>query len=105
MSMLIVYTTCKSPEEAKRIAEAVIKKRLAACANIFPPHRAVYEWDGALQNEAETMMILKTTDEGFEALKAEILRLHSYDTPCILAWAADKAHGPFAAWVQDQVTS
>lgn len=105
MGTLIVYITCKSPEEAKRIAAAAVEKRLAACANIFPPHQSVYEWDGAVQNEAETAMILKTTDERFDALKAEILSLHSYDVPCIVAVAADKAHGPFAEWIKAQTKS
>jgi periplasmic divalent cation tolerance protein len=76
MNVLIVYTTCKTPEEAHAIAASVIEKRLAACANILAAHSSIYEWEGRVQTESETAMILKTTEAQFEALKAEILTLH-----------------------------
>lgn len=103
MSILIVYVACKTPEEAQNIASAVIQKRLAACANVFPEHKALYEWDGAVQDETETAMILKTTAAQFEALKAEILTLHSYEVPCIVAWPIEDGHAPFMEWVAGQV--
>lgn len=103
MSVLIVYITCKTPEEARGIASAVIEKRLAACANILPAHISVYEWKGEVRQETETAMILKTTEGRFEALKAEILKLHSYDVPCIAAWPIKRGHAPFLEWVESSV--
>lgn len=102
-NIFIVYVTCKNPEEAKLIASSAIEKRLAACANIFPAHQALYEWEGAVQNEAETAMILKTTADAFDALRAEILRLHSYEIPCVVSWPASAGHAPFLEWVKGVV--
>lgn len=104
MSIFIVYVTCKTPEEARAIASSAIEKRLAACANIFPAHQALYDWEGVVQNEAETAMILKTTAAAFEVLKAEILRLHSYEVPCVIGWPAEAGHEPFLDWVQNEVS-
>ncbi|MCD8571264.1 MAG: divalent-cation tolerance protein CutA [Alphaproteobacteria bacterium] len=102
MSVLMVYMTCGSVDEATSIARALVEKQLAACANVMPPHIAVYEWQGAVRHDDETTVIMKTTEETFEALKAEILKLHSYDVPCITAWPVTQGHVSFIDWVKSQ---
>ena len=56
----MIYTTCETPEEAKSIAHELVKRKLAACANIFPGMIAVFEWDGATAGRRETAMFVKT---------------------------------------------
>ena len=97
----MVYVTCADEEEAQKIAGAAVQEKLAACANIFAPHRAIYVWEGQIQNEPETAMILKTTAERFDALKTKILELHSYDVPAITASPAEKGHADFLEWVRE----
>ncbi len=102
MAILMIYVTCADEAEAMRIADALLDKRLIACANIPAPHRAVYRWEGKTASEPEQGMILKTKPERFDKVKETIVAMHSYDCPCIVAWDADKGHAPFMDWVAEE---
>lgn len=99
MNALLVYATFESAGQAREIARHVVEARLAACANIFEAHESLYWWDGAVQNAFETAAIFKTTTERFENLKAEIIRLHSYDCPCVVALSIAGGHEAFLQWI------
>ncbi len=99
MELLTVYVAFANEEQARSIAKTVVNERLAACANIFPPHTSVYWWDGKVQNASETAALFKTTEKTFESLKNRIAELHSYDCPCIVAWEIEEGHKPFLDWI------
>ena len=84
------------------IARHLITRKLAACANIMAPHKAVYEWQGHTESGAETAMILKSRENLFEQVKDEICAHHSYDCPCIISWPVISGHEPFLQWIEDQ---
>lgn len=104
MTKQLIYITCADHEEAKRIAQHVVGQKLAACANIFQPHIALYEWDGTLQEGEEVAMILKTTAENVEALKEAVLALHSYENPCFVALEIASGAKEFLEWITIQTT-
>lgn len=99
--MIIVYVTCGSKEEAKKIADFAVKNKLAACANYFPIN-SVYKWKGKIENDKEFVLLLKTVDKNFGKLKSEIRKMHSYEIPCIMKIDAD-ANKEYADWVKKQV--
>lgn len=99
--MMLVYSTCRDRKEAKRITKRLLEKRMIACANIFPVE-SMYRWEGRIKNDKEAVIIAKTKDGMFEALKDEIKRMHSYDTPCILRIDAE-ANPQFENWVNLEV--
>jgi len=81
----IVLTTAGSQEEASRIANALVERRLAACVNIIPRIESVYRWQGKVENASEWLLVIKTRAGAFGALRAAIQELHSYELPeCIL---------------------
>ncbi len=96
--MLLVYVTTKDDSEAKKIANHAVEQRLAAGVNIFPSIQSVYHWQGEIVHNEECVCIFKTTQEKFSALRDAIVRLHSYDTPCVVAVPTVAAHEPFVAW-------
>jgi len=98
---LVVLVTCGSPSEAKRIARALVKARLAACANILGGVRSIYRWKGKVESAGETLMILKTSRRRFPALRREVQRLHSYDTPEIIALPITAGSRAYLAWLDD----
>ena len=102
MDILLVYATFETAQQAREIAKAVVEARLAACANIFPAHESLYWWDGAVQSASETAVIFKTTTEKFETLRAEIVRRHSYECPCVVALPVDAGHDPYLQWIKDE---
>lgn len=99
MELFSVYVTFASEEQARSIAETVVNERLAACANIFPPHQSIYRWEGKVEHASETAALFKTTENAFEALKNRITELHSYDCPCIVAWEIEEGPKAFLDWI------
>ena len=83
MPYLLFYVTHPDEATARRIADAVLDRRLAACANVFPITSA-YRWQGAVQHEDEWVTILKTRPELETRLEATVLELHPYEVPCVM---------------------
>lgn len=100
----VVLVTCGSRVEARKIARAVVEKRLAACVNVVTaPVEAVYRWKWKVESAREFLLIMKTTPRRFEGLKTEILRLHSYDVPEIIALPVKAGSKPYLRWVKGSV--
>ncbi|MFP3944441.1 MAG: divalent-cation tolerance protein CutA [Alphaproteobacteria bacterium] len=97
-----VYVTAGSREEALAIARAAVGERLAACANILGDITSVYRWEGAVQEDTETSLILKTTAANLPALTERIREVHSYTVPCVVTWALDPEAGnpEFLEWLE-----
>jgi len=102
MSVIIVYMTAKDKEEAKSIAKALLVKKLIACANIFEGVTSIYEWNGEVCEEGEAVAIFKTKEPLFEELKEEVLKLHSYENPALIAIKADNGSEQFFSWIERQ---
>ena len=101
MTVISVYATFASVEEAQRIGRQVVEERLAACINIFPAIGSIYRWQGKVETAEEAAAVLKTTDECVDALMTRIAALHSYDVPCIVSSPVEKILSNYAGWVED----
>jgi periplasmic divalent cation tolerance protein len=93
-----VLTTTASPEDAERIAEAVLAEGLAACVQIAEI-RSRYLWQGAVQRETEQLLLIKTQEALFEPLRARVRALHSYETPEIVALPINLGDADYLAWI------
>jgi len=101
-----VLVTCGSLTEARRIARAVVTKRLAACANIVTASvESIYRWKGKVERAHEFLMILKTTSKRLSALEKEVKRLHSYDVPEFIALPIAAGSSDYLRWLQESVSS
>ena len=100
MKLLTVFTTVASREEAQKIASALVRQKLVACAQISEIE-SFYYWQGAVQHEPEFRVMLKTTEPQYQAVEAAIREMHSYELPAIHAVAVERAYGPYAAWVTE----
>jgi periplasmic divalent cation tolerance protein len=96
--MVVVYVT--APEDAApAIARLVVESKLAACVNIVPGVRSIYSWKDAVQDDTESLMIMKTSRAVFEALKDAILKIHPYQVPEVIAMPVEAANPPYREWV------
>lgn len=100
MTILAVYTTLDSRDAARAMARTLVERRLAACAQISEIE-SFYRWDGAIQNESEFRLVLKTTANGYDALAAAIRALHSYTTPAIYAHVLEPVDTQYAQWIRE----
>ena len=99
----LVLTTAPDQEVAERIGATLVEERLAACANVLPGATSIFRWKGAVQREAETLVLFKTADEGVAALSRRIVELHPYDVPEVIVLPVTAGHPPYLAWVRQAV--
>jgi periplasmic divalent cation tolerance protein len=82
---IVVLTNCGSAEEAAKIARALVEKKLAACVNVMPAVRSFYRWKGVIEDEQESLLVIKSSRALFNDLRVEIEKLHSYEVPEVIA--------------------
>ena len=99
----IVLTTAGSPEEARKIAHALVERKLAACVNIVPQIESVYRWQGKVENATEYLLVIKTTAARFDPVNAAIREMHSYDLPECIQIAIEDGSKEYLAWIDDCV--
>lgn len=99
MPFLLFYTTHPDEATARQIANTLVERKLAACANIFPITSA-YWWQGAVQQEGEWVSLLKTRLELESALEQAIQALHPYEVPCIMRLEV-RANEAYEKWVEE----
>jgi periplasmic divalent cation tolerance protein len=96
---IVVLSTCGSAEEARKIARALVERRLAACVNVVPGLESVYRWKGAIEQAPEWLLLIKTTRPLFAPLEAALRALHSYELPEIIAVPVVEGLAPYLAWI------
>ena len=98
MTPIAVVTTVASRAEAQSLAQALVQRRLAACAQITQID-SIYRWQGQVRSDAECRIIIKTTRERYAQVEQAILEMHSYELPAIHAVAFDAIHAPYGEWI------
>lgn len=83
--MIIIFSTAPTIEEAEQLARAIVGARLAACVQVLPKMKSFYVWEGEMQTDDEFLMLIKTADDKFDAVRGFIESNHSYETPEIVA--------------------
>ena len=102
--VLIVMTTVEAGEEPGRIADALVGEGLAACVNVLPPMSSVYRWRGEVVRGEECLLMIKTTEDLFGAVRDRIRALHAYELPEILAVPVTNGLAAYLDWIDASVT-
>ena len=97
----IVFVTAPSLEVARELITGILERRLVACANLVPGIESHYWWEGEICNEAEVMMILKTTENRLAELETHVLEAHPYDTPEFVAWPIVRGSEKYLDWLTE----
>jgi periplasmic divalent cation tolerance protein len=99
----LVLTTTESMSQARRIADALIEHKLAACVNIVPHVQSIYRWKGKAEEAEEWLLWIKTTSEAFERVRDLIRELHSYELPECLCLAVEDGSPDYLRWIEESV--
>jgi periplasmic divalent cation tolerance protein len=101
---IVVLVTCGSKKEARKIAQALVQRRLAACVQeIGVPVRSMYRWKGRVESANEVLLLIKTSRKRFSAVSTLVKKLHSYEVPEIIALnIADGSH-EYLDWITSNV--
>lgn len=105
MSIVVAFSTFPNPDKAAEVVRTLVSEQLAACGNLVGPIRSIYRWQGEVQDEAETLAILKTTRDRFEAMRARLVELHPYEVAEVIALPVEAGHAPYLAWVAAETTT
>jgi periplasmic divalent cation tolerance protein len=100
---IAVFMTTANREEAARLAQMLVEKRLAACVQVLPEIESVYRWQGEVERQPEVLLIAKTTAARFEELEKEVIAIHSYETPEIVALPLAAVSKPYLDWLTANV--
>ena len=99
MSACMIYVTTGNREEAVGIARHLVESRLAACANVLPAATSIYRWQGALQEDSESVLIVKTRCGLVDEVTAKVKELHSYDCPCVVSLRLEGGNEDYLEWI------
>ena len=98
----IVMTTAGSVDEARRIAEALVDRKLAACVNIVPKIVSIYRWKGKVE-EAEEWLLWIKTPAAFEKVRDAILEMHSYELPECSSISIENGSPDYLKWLDESL--
>jgi periplasmic divalent cation tolerance protein len=97
---IIVLTTLAVDADAARLAQTLVKERLAACVNILPAMTSIYRWKGAVEQEREQQLVIKTSRRQLADLEARLRQLHPYEVPEFLVLGAE-ASALYGGWIEE----
>jgi len=101
-SVVIVLTTLGAATDAAAFARVLVGDRLAACVNVLPPMTSLYRWKGAIEEDSERQLVIKTTSDRVAAIEARFQELHPYELPEFIVLSAG-ASAPYLEWLGDSV--
>jgi periplasmic divalent cation tolerance protein len=85
------------------MAKTLVQQRLVACVNVLPGITSVYWWQGAVQTDAEVLLVMKTTTDRLADLQTAVQTLHPYDVPEFVALPIDHVSPAYGQWLADSV--
>jgi periplasmic divalent cation tolerance protein len=100
---IVVLTTAGSTEEARRIADALVERRQAACVNILKGVESIYPWKGKTEESQEWMLFIKTTAAAFDSVWKTIRELHSYELPECISVPIAEGTAEYLKWIDESV--
>ena len=100
---IVVFITAADTQEADRIAEALLKERLAACVNIVPEVDSRFWWQGTLDSDRESLIVVKTKASLLDEVVSLVKEVHSYDVPEIIALPIVGGNKDYLEWIGSEV--
>ena len=95
----VCLTTCDDAARAEQLAAALVESGAAACVTVLPGGRSFYRWQGAVHSEAELLLVIKIRRADYPRLERELLALHSYEVPELLALPVLAGAPDYLAWL------
>lgn len=101
---LVVQTTTATEADAHTIGQALLQQNLAACVQYEAIH-SQYTWQGQIHSDAEIRLSIKTAEHLWAAVAEQIVALHPYTCPQILALPVAAIHPPYAQWLAGELAA
>jgi periplasmic divalent cation tolerance protein len=100
---MVVLTTCGNDDDARALARALVERRAAACVNAVSNVASTYRWKGEVQQDRETLLIIKTTASRLGAVEGTIRELTKYEVPELIALPIAAGGADYLKWLRESV--
>ena len=104
-NILLVFCTVANQQEARKISNIIINKKLAACCTFIPTAVSIYSWKGNIEESSESLLLIKTAKKKYEQLEKEIKMIHSYSVPEIIATRIESGSQAYIDWIYESIES
>jgi periplasmic divalent cation tolerance protein len=98
-----VLTTTETKDDAEKIAETLVDKRMAGCVQIIGPITSIYRWKGKIEKAEEWLCQIKTKRELYSEVEETILRMHTYETPEIISIPINAGSKKYLQWLNSEL--
>ena len=102
MKQNLLFLTCANQEEADKIAQALLEKKLVVCVKKSPVN-SDFLWQGKIDHASEILLVMDSSEELFDQAEQEVKRLHSYDTPNLVSVLVSKSSSGIAQWLGQEL--
>ena len=99
---LVILITVGSHEEARKISDALIGHRKAACVNIVPQVNSIFRWEGRIEDDKESLLVIKSRADLFQDIVDLVKGIHSYDVPEIIALPIVDGNPEYLSWIGEE---
>jgi periplasmic divalent cation tolerance protein len=100
---VVAFSTVAQPEDARRIGRALVEGRVAACVNVVPGLTSIYRWKGAIEENAEQLLVIKTRRDRLADLKTALASLHPYEVPELIVVPIETGLPSYLAWIDESL--
>jgi len=100
---ILILVTAPTLDVARTLAMGLVQNNLVACVNLVPGVESIYRWEGKIQQEAEILMLCKSTSQAWLHLQDWLAQNHPYSVPEMLVLSVDQGASPYLAWLQNAV--
>ena len=102
--VLLVMTNLPDMQAAKNLAHTLVQARIAACVNLLPGVQSIYRWQGKVEEASEVTLQIKTVASRYHQLEQEIIAVHPYALPEVIALVVHEGHAPYLHWITSETT-
>ena len=101
---IIVLVTTATKEEAEKIVQHLLNKKLIACGNIVGSVTSFFRWSGKIERAEEYLALMKSRKDLFAKLSEAVKAMHSYEVPEILALPVVEGSKAYLDWLERCLT-
>jgi periplasmic divalent cation tolerance protein len=98
---VMIMTTVDSDEQTETLCQVLLEEHLAACIQALPIVSR-YRWEGEVQRDSETLLMVKTSASAVDAAMRVIETYHDYDTPEIVVLPITAGLPAYLDWVEEE---
>lgn len=98
MKPVVLLLTCPNQKEADKIAAALLKKRLVACAKKIPV-ASQFWWEGKIEKAKEVILLLESREDMVKNIESAVRLLHPHSTFVLMTLPISHTSAGVEDWI------